>query len=52
LAHRQLVDVGHASRSIGDIALGCGFSTQAHFAREFKQRYGATPTQRRQASTR
>jgi AraC-like DNA-binding protein len=52
LAHRQLVDVGHALRSIGDIALGCGFSTQAHFAREFKQRYGATPTQRRQASTR
>jgi AraC-like DNA-binding protein len=52
LAHRQLVDVGHASRSIGDIALGCGFSTQAHFAREFKQRYGTTPTQHRQAGAR
>jgi AraC-like DNA-binding protein len=52
LAHRQLVEVGHASRSIGDIALGCGFSTQAHFAREFKQRYGATPTQHRQAGAR
>jgi AraC-like DNA-binding protein len=49
LAHRQLADAGHSGRSIGDIALGCGFTTQAHFAREFKQRYGATPTQHRQA---
>jgi AraC-like DNA-binding protein len=49
LAHRQLADEGCSSRSIGDIALGCGFSTQAHFAREFKQRYGITPTQHRQA---
>ncbi|MGJ7495259.1 helix-turn-helix domain-containing protein [Variovorax sp. RT4R15] len=47
LAHRQLADTAHASKSIGDIALGCGFSTQAHFAREFKQRYGITPTQHR-----
>jgi len=36
--------------SVGDIALGCGFSTQAHFAREFKQRYRLTPTQRREAA--
>ena len=49
LAHRQLADSGHSARSIGDIALSCGFSTQAHFAREFKQRYGATPSQHRQA---
>lgn len=49
LAHRQLTDLGQSARSIGDIALGCGFSTQAHFAREFKQRYGSTPTQHRQA---
>lgn len=49
LAHRQLGDLTHSSRSIGDIALGCGFSTQAHFAREFKQRYRLTPTQRREA---
>lgn len=50
LAHRQLADPAHASRSIGDIALECGFSTQAHFAREFKQHYGITPTQHRQVS--
>lgn len=49
LAHRQLADPTHSSQSIGDIALGCGFSTQAHFAREFKQRYRLTPTQHREA---
>lgn len=48
LAYRQLADVAYSSRSIGDIALGCGFSTQAHFAREFKQRYRLTPTQHRE----
>jgi AraC-like DNA-binding protein len=49
LAHRQLADPSSSSRSIGDIAMGCGFSTQAHFAREFKRRYGITPTQHRAA---
>ena len=49
LAHRQLADFGQSTRSVGDIALGCGFSTQAHFAREFKKRYGTTPTHHRQA---
>jgi len=49
-AHRQLADLKQSSQSIGDIALGCGFSTQAHFAREFKQRYQLTPTQYREAS--
>jgi len=49
LAHRQLADSGHSACAIGDIASACGFSTQAHFAREFKQRYGCTPTQHRQA---
>ena len=50
LAQRKLADAAHASRPIGDIALDCGFSTQAHFAREFKQRYGVTPTQYREDS--
>lgn len=52
LAHRQLVAAAHAHRSISDIALGCGFSTQSHFAREFKQRYGMTPSQHRAISDR
>lgn len=47
LTRRQLADPTGA-RSIGDIAMGCGFSTQAHFSREFKQRYGITPTQHRE----
>lgn len=47
LAHRLLVDPARSSSPIGGIALGCGFSTQAHFAREFKHRYGLTPTQHR-----
>lgn len=51
LAHRLLADHAHASSPIGDIALGCGFSTQAHFAREFRQRYGLTPTQHRESAT-
>jgi len=45
LGYRQLLEPAYASRSIGEIALGCGFSTQAHFAREFKRRHGLTPTQ-------
>lgn len=52
LAHRLLVNRAHASTPIGDIALGCGFSTQAHFAREFRHRYGMTPTQHREMSAR
>ncbi|HSW06043.1 AraC family transcriptional regulator [Aquabacterium sp.] len=47
LAHRLLADPVHSTSPIGDIALGCGFSTQAHFAREFKHRYGLTPTKHR-----
>ena len=51
LAHQQLADHKNSSQSIGDIAMGCGFSTQAHFAREFKQRFQITPTQHRDAQT-
>lgn len=47
MAHRLLADTAHSRSPIGDIALGCGFSTQAHFAREFKHQYGLTPTRYR-----
>jgi AraC-like DNA-binding protein len=30
---------------IGDVAQALGYESQAHFAREFKRRYGAPPTQ-------
>lgn len=36
---------------IGQVALGCGFSTQAHFASSFKAAFGMTPSEyRRQFS--
>ncbi len=34
-------------RSLGDIALSCGFADQAHFSRSFKQVTGQTPRQYR-----
>ncbi|TWD77205.1 AraC family transcriptional regulator [Variovorax beijingensis] len=44
-ARRQLEDPARAGVTIGEIALACGFSTQAHFASVFKAAYGLTPTQ-------
>jgi AraC-like DNA-binding protein len=35
----------HASARVGDVARDLGYESQAHFAREFKRRYGAPPTQ-------
>lgn len=40
-----------AARSLGSIALDCGFADQAHFSRSFKQVTGQTPRQFRAAST-
>jgi AraC family transcriptional regulator len=34
-------------RDITDIALACGFSSHSHLCREFKARYGVTPSQYR-----
>jgi AraC-like DNA-binding protein len=44
-ARRQLEDPARAGVTIGEIALACGFATQAHFASVFKAAYGLTPTQ-------
>ncbi|AWN45491.1 AraC family transcriptional regulator [Methylobacterium terrae] len=49
-AARRLSDPGHAHLSIGALAYGCGFVSQAHFARRFKDRYGATPSEYRQTA--
>lgn len=50
-AHAQLADPAHAALPIGDIALQCGFATQAHFARAYRERFGCTPSERRRASS-
>ncbi|KMO21036.1 helix-turn-helix domain-containing protein [Methylobacterium indicum] len=53
IAARRLADSGHAHLSIGALAYGCGFISQAHFARRFKDRFAATPSEyRRTALTR
>ena len=46
-AHRLLADPTNAAIPIGDVALQCAFSTPSHFARAFKERYGATPSEHR-----
>jgi AraC family transcriptional regulator len=37
-----------AEGRILDIAIACGFKTQQHFARVFREIYGASPTEYRQ----
>lgn len=37
--------LAHGESSIGDVAQQCGFQTNAHFTRCFKQQFGITPTQ-------
>lgn len=46
-AARRLADRGCAHLPIGSIAYGCGFVSQAHFARRFKDRFGLTPREYR-----
>lgn len=38
----RLADPGHAHLPIGALAYGCGFVSQAHFSRRFKERYDLT----------
>ncbi|WP_221796076.1 helix-turn-helix transcriptional regulator [Oceanobacter mangrovi] len=44
----RLTTQQHSHLSINDIALDAGFASQAHFARQFRQHFGITPTQLRQ----
>lgn len=48
-AAKRLSDPASAHLSIGMLAYGCGFSSQAHFARRFKDRYDLSPRDYRQA---
>lgn len=41
-----------SSASLAEIALACGFNSQAHMATTFKQRLGVSPTQLRLSATR
>ena len=49
-ATKRLADPTCAHLSIGLLAYGSGFASQAHFARRFKERHGLTPTEFRQVS--
>jgi transcriptional regulator GlxA family with amidase domain len=40
IASRSLVDTND---SLASIAIGCGFSDQSHFSREFRRHFGRTP---------
>jgi AraC family transcriptional regulator, positive regulator of tynA and feaB len=51
-AARRLTDPASAHLSIGMLAYGCGFSSQAHFARRFKERYDIGPRDYRLAHRR
>jgi len=46
----QLNDALHERRHVSDIAFGCGFSTLSHFCRTFRDRYGLSPGDFREAA--
>jgi AraC family transcriptional regulator, positive regulator of tynA and feaB len=52
VAAQRLSDPACAHLSIGMLAYGCGFSSQAHFPRRFKDRYDMNPREYRQAHRR
>lgn len=45
---RLLSQPGLTMMSIGTIAMQCGFTTEAHFSRSFRARFGRSPTEVRQ----
>jgi len=42
--HRMLADPRHADRTIGDLAFAAGFGDLSTFNREFRRRFGMTPS--------
>jgi AraC-like DNA-binding protein len=51
-AHRMLTDSQFADRTISAIAFDVGFSNLSHFNRVFRRRYGAAPSDVREAARR
>ncbi|WP_435009561.1 helix-turn-helix domain-containing protein [Tundrisphaera lichenicola] len=49
MASRALV---YTPKSMADVAIGCGFSDQSHFTREFRRHFGRTPREYREFYTR
>jgi AraC-like DNA-binding protein len=45
MASRALV---YTRQSLAEVALGCGFSDQSHFTREFRRHFGRTPREYRE----
>ncbi len=43
-AAQRLTDPGFSHLSVGELAYSCGFSTQSHFSRRFKESYGLSPS--------
>jgi AraC-like DNA-binding protein len=46
-AHQELTGAGARQTTIADVAHRWGFSSQAHFARLFRARFGLTPSEAR-----
>ncbi|MCJ2050017.1 helix-turn-helix domain-containing protein [Methylobacterium sp. J-070] len=46
-AAKRLADPGFLHLSLGALAYGCGFASQPHFSRRFKERYGMSPREYR-----
>lgn len=47
MAHRCLLSSAHASNTIAQISVACGFSSNAHFCKLFKTEYGYAPSELR-----
>ncbi|MEL6059296.1 MULTISPECIES: helix-turn-helix domain-containing protein [unclassified Methylobacterium] len=51
MAQAKLADAAHIVMPVGLIAYQCGFASQAHFSRRFKERFGQTPSEFRVAAS-